>query len=316
MSIWAKTWAYKQHPKRVEKDSDGAEFVAGKKHPAAKAVLVALAEYPGPGERHCWPSQNTLAGMTDMTDRQVRRCMADLEFQGLIHREEQRRKDGTRRSDTITLLGPIEEFGPAEGQPDERSGRQPYQPDESDTPTGRERPHQPDESSGHEPPQRTAIEPSSEKETSSFSGETPVSQPPSPQSGLPSEEKVTTKQYGIRRLVELRNEAVSNGEEPAPLDEPYKRRHGDIYAAHLSDGFEADDLEPALKHLIECACGRGSGWLEGKKRWIPLVDAIAHAQEQPVSQKPGPEDDRLREENRRESLRLLYGDGNPLGKVG
>jgi hypothetical protein len=89
---------------------------------------------------------------------------------------------------------------------------------------------------------------------------------------------VSTKSYGIQRLMELVNEAKAGGKKPAPPDEPYKRRHGDVYAAHLSDGREADELEPALRYLVKVACGEGPGWLLGKKRWIPLVDAIAHAE--------------------------------------
>lgn len=147
MSVWAKTWAYEQHPKRVE---DGK--LTDKKHPGAKAVLVALAEYPGVGQRTCWPSQDTLADMSDMSDRQVRRCLADLEFQGLIERKERRRADGSRRSDTVTLLGPLSAFGP------------PQDSDEEAEPTNRtSRPGGADEPSGHEPSVRTVKEPSSPK---------------------------------------------------------------------------------------------------------------------------------------------------------
>jgi hypothetical protein len=138
MSVWAKKWAYEQHPKRLDEDGK----ITCKKHPSAKAVLVALAEFPGPGQRQCWPSQNTLATMTDFTERQVRACLSDLEKQGLIKRTRQTRRDGTRRSDMITLLGPEEAFGPpqdADDQPEESSGSQP------------------EESSGHEP---SVIEPS------------------------------------------------------------------------------------------------------------------------------------------------------------
>ncbi len=151
MSVWAKTWAYGQHPRRIGEDGKPTD----KKHPAAKAVLVALAEFPGPGQRACWPSQATLAEMTDFTDRQVRTCMADLEAQGLIEREERRRADGSRRSDRVTLLGPIEAFGPSQDadEPEESSGR-----------TNRKRvPGGGEESSGHEPSVRTVKEPSSPK---------------------------------------------------------------------------------------------------------------------------------------------------------
>lgn len=142
MSVWAKKWAYEQHPRRI--DENGR--LTDKKHPAAKAVLVALAEFPGPGQQDCWPSQETLAAMTDFTERQVRACLRDLEAQGLIRRTPRRRKDGSRRSDRITLLGPPAAFGPGvtDAQPEESSGSTSNQPEERSG-------YQPEESSGHEP---------------------------------------------------------------------------------------------------------------------------------------------------------------------
>ncbi len=154
MSVWAKKWAYEQHPKRV----DAGGNTTDKKHPAAKSVLVALAEYPGVGQRICWPSQKTLAVMTDFTDRQVRACLSDLEAQGLIKRTRRHRKDGTRRSDMIELLGPTKEFGPpqdADSQPEESSASQP------------------EESSGHEP---SVEEPYVEANASSEMPKTALSQ--------------------------------------------------------------------------------------------------------------------------------------------
>jgi hypothetical protein len=152
VSIWAKTWAYEQHPKRLDENGEVTE----KKHPAAKAMLVALAEFPGPGQRVCWPSQKTLADMTDFTERQVRSCLSDLEAQGLIKRERRNRGDGSRRSDRITLLGPIKAFGPAQDGDEEA-------PAETARPTGREFRGAPEESSGHEP----SVEPGVEANASS-----------------------------------------------------------------------------------------------------------------------------------------------------
>lgn len=118
MSVYAKVWAYDQHPLQV--DSEG-KVKPGTRNPAAKAVLVALAEFPGVGQRECWPSQATLAGMTDFEERTVRKHLDVLERQGLISRTE-RRKKGQRLTDMVTLLGPIEAFGPAQKPPERHAG--------------------------------------------------------------------------------------------------------------------------------------------------------------------------------------------------
>lgn len=117
MSVYAKVWAYDQHPLQVDKDGSSKP---GTKNPAAKSVLVALAEFPGVGQRECWPAQATLAAMTDFDERTVRRQMAVLEAQGYISRTE-RRRDGRRLTDMVTLLGSPEAFGPT--PPDRVSGR-------------------------------------------------------------------------------------------------------------------------------------------------------------------------------------------------
>lgn len=114
VSVYAKVWAYKQHPLQV--DSEGKPKPKTK-NPAAKAVLVALAEFPGIGQRECWPAQETLALMTDFEERTVRKHLAVLEDQGFIKRTE-RRKQGRRLTDMVTLLGSVEEFGPSQEPPE------------------------------------------------------------------------------------------------------------------------------------------------------------------------------------------------------
>ena len=249
MSIWAKKWAYEQHPKRI----DDEDNITDKKHPAAKAVLVALAEYPGPGQRDCWPSQKTLADMTDMTDRQVRRCLSDLEAQGVIKRTERRRKDGTRRSDRITLCGPIEAFGPPqdadEDQPDESAPWEADQPDE--------RADQADESSGHEPsgePKSTSKEEESSTESSSsLSGEHAEN------GSSPSEEVKDLKQYAVGELMDRVNAARARG---APLHSPTndeRRQFGRLFAQASKDGHNLDTLLLAFDYQIAKAAGEIDG---------------------------------------------------------
>jgi len=67
-----------------------------------KLLLLALANYADESMR-CWPSQVRLAEDTCLTDRTVRALLAALEGRGLVSRKEQRRRDGSRASDLITL---------------------------------------------------------------------------------------------------------------------------------------------------------------------------------------------------------------------
>ncbi|KAA0122078.1 helix-turn-helix domain-containing protein [Methylobacterium sp. P1-11] len=70
--------------------------------PVVKCVLIALAYYADE-DGLCWPSQETLAQNTGFSPRAVRGAIASLRELGLITCEKQRRSDGSRRSDNITL---------------------------------------------------------------------------------------------------------------------------------------------------------------------------------------------------------------------
>lgn len=67
-----------------------------------KFILVALADMADE-ELSCYPGQATLARMTGASVRTVGRALADLEEQGLLSREQRRRKDGFRSSDRFVL---------------------------------------------------------------------------------------------------------------------------------------------------------------------------------------------------------------------
>lgn len=67
-----------------------------------KIVLVALANYADESGA-AWPSQATLAGDTDLTDRSVRTALAELEARGLITRAK-RYVDGKRLTDRFTIV--------------------------------------------------------------------------------------------------------------------------------------------------------------------------------------------------------------------
>lgn len=70
---------------------------------SAKSVLVAIANYADENGQ-CWPSQGRIAADTELTDRSVRTAMALLEEKGFIRRVQRRRPDGSRATDTISLV--------------------------------------------------------------------------------------------------------------------------------------------------------------------------------------------------------------------
>lgn len=76
---------------------------------SAKSVLVAIANYADENGQ-CWPSQGRIASDTELTDRSVRTAMALLEENGFINRAERRRPDGSRATDTISLIMQPEKF--------------------------------------------------------------------------------------------------------------------------------------------------------------------------------------------------------------
>lgn len=87
MSITAMAWARKQ------RCGSGTQ----------KAVLMVLADYAN-DEGRSYPRQKTLCEDTEFGERTIREALAALERQGKIRREERRRRDGTRTSDTILLM--------------------------------------------------------------------------------------------------------------------------------------------------------------------------------------------------------------------
>ena len=73
--------------------------------PSEKLVLIVLANYANE-KNQCWPSQKTLAKLTELTDRSIRNCLSSLEQKGLIYRTHQQRSDGSRSSDMIQIIQP------------------------------------------------------------------------------------------------------------------------------------------------------------------------------------------------------------------
>lgn len=69
---------------------------------AAKAVLMALADHAD-AEGKAWPKLKTLAEITSMTERHVRRQIGVLEGRGLVMREDRFRKDGGQTSNIYRL---------------------------------------------------------------------------------------------------------------------------------------------------------------------------------------------------------------------
>lgn len=70
--------------------------------PSEKLVLLALSNY---ADEHmqCWPSQQRLADDCCMSERGIRKILAELESRKVLSREPRRRDDGYRASDKFTL---------------------------------------------------------------------------------------------------------------------------------------------------------------------------------------------------------------------
>lgn len=69
---------------------------------AGKVVLLCLANYADEDGK-CWPSQETIAAETELSERSVREWLQKLEEAGLLTRTKRRRDDGYRASDLIHL---------------------------------------------------------------------------------------------------------------------------------------------------------------------------------------------------------------------
>lgn len=67
-----------------------------------KLVLLALSNYADQNMR-CWPSQETIAFDTELSERTVWGSLRSLEEKRIIQRTERRRADGTRSTDIFTL---------------------------------------------------------------------------------------------------------------------------------------------------------------------------------------------------------------------
>ena len=67
-----------------------------------KLLLLALANYADENMA-CYPSQKRLADDTALSDRTIRSLLAKLEDRGIVSRKEDFRRDGSRKSDIITL---------------------------------------------------------------------------------------------------------------------------------------------------------------------------------------------------------------------
>lgn len=69
-----------------------------------KLVALALADLGNHQGTGCYPGQRRLATMTGLGLRTVRNALVALEERGLIERQERRRPDGYRTSDSYRLL--------------------------------------------------------------------------------------------------------------------------------------------------------------------------------------------------------------------
>ena len=91
MSVQAITWAYQTNIP----------------DPIKKFILVTLGNY---ADEYgvCWPSQTTIIAACPCSVRKLRECLKSLEADGWIQRIQRRRKNGSRRSDAVLLVGFLE----------------------------------------------------------------------------------------------------------------------------------------------------------------------------------------------------------------
>jgi hypothetical protein len=114
VSVWAQSWAYEQRLGRWRETQKRTRSWKG--DPGAKSVLAAVATFADEnGYAYC--GQETLAEMTDMTERSVREHLHNLEHAyGKIRREHRRKGSGRGRgeftSDGIWLLAPAHRLRP------------------------------------------------------------------------------------------------------------------------------------------------------------------------------------------------------------
>lgn len=71
--------------------------------PAAKSILLCLADYADPDKAECWPSQAQLSADAEVSERTAREWLQRLEDWGLIARARRTRASGARAADLITL---------------------------------------------------------------------------------------------------------------------------------------------------------------------------------------------------------------------
>lgn len=71
--------------------------------PAAKSILLCLADYADAERAECWPSQAQLAADAEVSERTAREWLQRLEDWGLLHRARRTRANGARASDMIVL---------------------------------------------------------------------------------------------------------------------------------------------------------------------------------------------------------------------
>jgi len=129
VSVWAQSWAYEQRLGRWRDLGGGKKGWKG--DPGAKSVLAAVATFADEtGYAYC--GQDTLAEMTDMSERSVREHLHNLEYAYGKIRREHRRKGGSGgrgkfTSDGIWLLAPAHRLrpprsgdAPAEEEPAEK----------------------------------------------------------------------------------------------------------------------------------------------------------------------------------------------------
>lgn len=166
--------------------------------------------------------------------------------------------------------------------------------------------------SSAEPSLGTVIEPSGSVEKTSFSTGEAAEQS---SDGPPKDEvkPQDPKQYGVAQLMERVNAARERGASLHSPTNDERKDFGKQFAQCLKDGYDMDTLLLALDYQVTKAAGE----VEGEpKAWCGYRTALDRVNEGWMPAQTGPpatdpEQQALAAQNRRDALKLIYGDDVP-----
>lgn len=342
MSVWAQAWSYEQ---RLGKWREIRGKRSWKGDPGAKHVLAALATFADE-DGYCWVGQDTLAAMTEMTDRTVREHLYNLEHgYKLIRRRHRRRRDGNYTSDGIWLLAPRHRLRPpTDRDRGEAGGDHEHAPRAEKFSAGEKRgdgrKNQPAENSAvgrKQPNRRKSLQGPAEKFSGEPSGE-PLVEPSggggaraparedAPRQAAAAEKPTGKGKSRARSATARAREALSRiireveageaGHRVEPIPSARVAEYANDYEAHVGTGRDEDGvLAPALRRLVYRASSA-----DRSPEWIKFRLAVQDVEAgwEPGDRGPAAEatdDRRARREadadSRRRQMEEVFGRGSP-----